>query len=224
MSSLTVDSALAPWGIRVASAVVSGVHNGTVPSTLENLRRAAALRVIETATSSEIADDPILQEFRALHERVGGSASRSVAAPEALLRAVIERRAPSPSINPIVDVYNLVSLETRLAIGAHDLVAIDGVVHLRFATGAERFHPLGGAGQVRVHPGEYVYVDDEEDVLCRLEVRQSEKTKITAETTEVLIIVQGNRAVSQDCVDAATARVVHLIEDVCGGEATLPTW
>ena len=79
-------------------------------------------------------------------------------------------------INTAVDIYNLLSLESKLALGAHNIDKVDGNVTLRFTDGTERFVPLGQTEPVPVAPHEYCYCDDSNEVLCRLEIRQVNKT------------------------------------------------
>ncbi|MCL6559549.1 MAG: hypothetical protein K6U74_12275 [Firmicutes bacterium] len=123
-----------------------------------------------------------------------------------------------PSINPLVDVYNCVSMETRLSIGAHDLGKLNGNVTLRMTTGEEYFLPLGSSGAEKIHAGEYCYVDDGNEVVCRLECRQSNKTKIDQQTENCLIIVQGNEYTSDNVILSTAHRLVNLVRQYCGGE------
>lgn len=159
--------------------------------------------------------DPSLQGYRSLHARIGARA-RDVAAPEALRRMVLARGG-LPRISPVVDLYNVVSLRTAIAFGAHDLAAIDGSVTLHMTDGNERFVPLGTSEPVRVRPREYAYVDDAMDVLCRLEVRQGDKTKVVATTTKCLVIVQGNPDTGMRAVESAADELADLIERCIGG-------
>ena len=46
-------------------------------------------------------------------------------------------------INPLVDLYNLISMDTKLALGAHDLDKIEGNITLRLTQGNENYIPLG---------------------------------------------------------------------------------
>ena len=81
-----------------------------------------------------------------------------LSAAETLIRYV-EKRGDIPRIGPLVDVYNAVSLETKLSLGAHDLDTVTGGISVRLTTGAERYHPVGAAEPEPVRPGEYGYID-----------------------------------------------------------------
>ena len=51
------------------------------------------------------------------------------------------------------------------------------------------------------------------EVICRLEVRQSEKTKVTSATRDVFLIVQGNAATPPDTVQAGHDRLAGRFPD-----------
>jgi len=126
-----------------------------------------------------------------------------------------------PRINLLVDIYNLVSVKTRLALGAHDLSHVRGGVHLRRTTGRERFLPLGASEPKPVRTGAYAYVDDSDEVLCWLEVRQVETTKVTLESRDCFYIIQGNSRVPQEALRSAAEELITLTKRFCGGEARL---
>ena len=94
---------------------------------------------------------------------------------------------PFPRINPLVDLYNSVSLKYLVPMGGHDLDTLQGDLSLQFAEGGEPFTPMGGGETVLVPKGELVY-RDEQEVLTRNWVwRQCEKDKATEKTTSIFI-------------------------------------
>jgi DNA/RNA-binding domain of Phe-tRNA-synthetase-like protein len=165
-----------------------------------------------------IAADPVLAGFRALHQAFEVPTRKLFSAPETLIRYV-EKRGDIPRIGPLVDLYNAVSLKTGLALGAHDIDRIDGNISLRLTTGSERFHPVGAMDPEPIRPGEYAYVDDGNEVICRLEVRQVEKTKVTSSTTDVFLIVQGNPATSARQIETGHDFLITVLRRFLGGNA-----
>jgi DNA/RNA-binding domain of Phe-tRNA-synthetase-like protein len=125
-------------------------------------------------------------------------------------------------INALVDLYNFISLKYALALGAHDLAKIEGEFRFDLTDGSELFNPLGADAAEPVDPGEYAYRDDRE-ILCRLDVKQCEKTKVTTETEGCVFIIQGNDATSEEYLHSAAAELISLIKDYCNGEAELTT-
>jgi DNA/RNA-binding domain of Phe-tRNA-synthetase-like protein len=164
----------------------------------------------------------VLSGFRRLHDKIGRSNRRFPAASEALADLFVSRGIV-PAINPIVDIYNLISLETRLSLGAHDFSKIHGNVTLRFTNGSERFIPLGASAPVHINAGEYCYIDDSNEILCRLEHKQVEKTKITRATSCGFFIIQGNPETPMKLLEYAGKRLADLLGEYCNG-IVMKTW
>ncbi len=206
-------------GIRVLAARIENLQNRDSNPDFERLREATAARLKSELPGDFIKTDPVLAGYRQLHEKVGRSNRRFPAAPESLI-SLLQSRGVIPKVNLAVDIYNLVSIESRLALGAHDLPMITGDVTLRFTDGSERFVALGGTQPEVISPGEYCYVDDSNEVICRLEHKQVEKTKVTLSTGSCLILIQGNAATDPSSIERAFERLAGLLAEYCGATTT----
>jgi DNA/RNA-binding domain of Phe-tRNA-synthetase-like protein len=197
-------------GIRGAYVCVDG--GGPIYARTEALA-AHFERTIRSAgerfAGRDAANDDVLRGFRLLHKAVGAD-RKMISSPENLIR-LVQKRGTLPSIHPLVDLYNLVSLETQVALGAHDLARTPLPITLRQTTGAEPFWPLGANEAVRVPAGEYAYIDDTSEIICRLEARQVEKTKVTARTTAAFVIIQGSAVAGWDSI----SRALDMFIDLC---------
>jgi DNA/RNA-binding domain of Phe-tRNA-synthetase-like protein len=207
-------------GLKGSYLLIQNLKNRAADSEFESLLEEAIQDLLAELTPAKIENDEVLKGFRLLHDAVGRSNSKNVASPESLLHFLLEKRS-LPRINLLVDIYNLISVKTHLALGAHDINAIEGDVHLKMTTGTEKFLPLGYAKAKGIGPGEYGYIDDANDVICRLETRQVEKTKVTLETTGCFYIVQGNANTNEELLSNATDELVELTTRFCGGEVTI---
>lgn len=209
-------------GVRGVFLRMSGISNKERDEEFEKYRIELAARLRAEFTTEIINADPTLEGFRTLHTAVKRSNRNYPSAPEALI-SLLARRGVIPTINLAVDIYNCVSLETRLALGAHDVRRIEGNVSLRITDGTELFMPLGSIAPEIAGKGEYSYVDDGNDILCRMEYKQVEKTKVTLETTDCFYIVQGHAGTSKDLLQGAAAKLVSNTERYCGGNV-VQTW
>jgi len=68
-----------------------------------------------------------------------------------------------------------------------------------------------------VAPHEYSYCDDANEVLCRLEIRQVEKTKVDEDAQNIFYIVQGNDATPDALLRQTAERIIELTTRYCGG-------
>jgi DNA/RNA-binding domain of Phe-tRNA-synthetase-like protein len=217
--TFTVSEDCLNLGLRAGAVVFRGVRVGPAGPEL----RGAIAREAETIRTR--FPDPqavrALPEVNAFHEvlrRVGVNPRREQPSVERLLTFAL-RRGDLPPINSLVDAYNLASVRTLCSLGAHDLDRIALPVALRLLTGAESFTALGRAGPEPVTPGEFGYVDARGRALCRLDLLQADFSKVTAETTSALLIVEGTAAHDAETLRRGFAEAVELVTRHCGGTA-----
>lgn len=204
-------------GVNVACFIMEGMTNRESSGEFEPYRAEATRRLLQDLSPENIKSDPILLGFRLLHQRIGCSNRKNLAASENLLK-MLYKTGTWPHVNLLVDIYNLVSLTSRLALGAHDADHLGGNVHLRMTDGTENFFPIGAQGPDQVKAGEYAYVDDDNDIICRLEVRQVEKSKVSLETVNCFYIVQGNPVTDSEYLRIHTEKLIELTQRFCGGQ------
>lgn len=197
-------------GINACMALVRGANVSNKSNPLEKRKKEA----IERIQAIDLATNPILEAYRELHRQA--SLQEGVPPAQHLIK-LAQANGRLPNINTVVDCYNLVSAETGLSIGAHDTAHIKGeVVSFKLTDGSEKYTPLGETQPVPVAAGEYACVDAEK-ILCRMDLKQCQETRITKETTEFIVYVQGNRNTSFDYLLAGLKQVCNLLIEICGG-------
>jgi DNA/RNA-binding domain of Phe-tRNA-synthetase-like protein len=134
-------------------------------------------------------------------------------AAEALLRRLI-KQGDIPSINPLVDLANLVSLRYQLPVAVFDQHAVAGAATVRFASGDELFTDLGTDTISHPEPGEVVFVDDDGVVSARRWCwRQSSQSAARPSTVDALITVEGQHANASADVARATNDLIDLLSE-----------
>lgn len=205
-------------GVKGVYLIITGSKNKDRDKAFEVYKTTALNELIKEYNSSEFLDnDSILKGFRDLHTKMGRSNRRFVSSPEALAER-FQKTGNLPHVNLLVDIYNLLSLKTRLALGAHDINRIAGNVSLKLTTGLEKYVPLGKDLAETIFPGEYGYIDDNNEVICRMEVLQSEKTKVGIDSTDCFYIIQGNLETSDEYLLSAAEELINLTKKYCGGK------
>ena len=159
-----------------------------------------------------------LVAFRQIYDAIGVSRTKARPSLERLLGLALERRA-LPAINTVVDVYNLLSIRRLCSVGAHDVDTLALPVTLTLARGGETYVPLGDGEPETLARGEFVYLDAESRVICRLDVRQADFSKVTERTRRVLMIIEGTTAHDAGALEAAFEEAVQLMTTYCGASA-----
>lgn len=213
-----VENGIGKIGLRGVYFKIEGLSNQEFHPEFESFIKNEIDKVLRMIEGDDqfFRDDIILQGFRQLHEKTGAPNRKNLAAPENLLKTISKHRA-LPRINLLVDIYNTISIKYRLALGAHDLSAIDGDIHLRFTTGSEKFVPIGSVESKDVPANHYSYIDGGNEILCYLDVRQVNKSIVTTQTTDSFYIVQGNAETSSEYIEEAAHELITLTKKYCGG-------
>jgi DNA/RNA-binding domain of Phe-tRNA-synthetase-like protein len=208
-------------GLKGIYLTIENVKNKKSDAEFEKYQTDLIQKFYNYATKiPDIKEDSFINGFRKLHEAVGAPNRKNLSAPENLYRLLL-KYANIPHINLLVDIYNLISIKYKLALGAHDLSKIDGDIHLRFTNGSEKYIPLGETEPKAIRAGEYSYIDDSNEVICYLDVRQVDKTKVTTDTTDVFFVIQGNENTPFQYIEEATIELTHLIKKYCGGDVSV---
>ncbi len=211
-----VEKAVLDSGVKIIFAVVEGIDNHSNNEQWQEYRTQRIAELYEEYKDLDIHADPILEGFNILHDNVGVKRRKNIPASENLIKLLV-KRGEVFYINQAVDIYNLISLESKLALGAHNIDNVDGDVTLRFTDGSERYIPLGQTEPLPVAAHEYCYCDDSNEVLCRLEIRQVNKTAVDENAVNVFYIVQGNEATPDELLTETAQRIIDTTTKYCGG-------
>ena len=137
----------------------------------------------------EVVNNPITQGYADLLKSVGRSIKKYPPTVPAFIRN-IQRRGSMPHINSVIDIYNVESLHSLLAIGGDDLDIIDGQLTFTVAKEAGVFLPISST-EKQVAETDYVYRDPK-GIIAWLGVRDGENYKFDDGTKNAIFIIQGN--------------------------------
>ena len=197
-----------------------GVANDLAHAELETAFRDEQLRALERIGERSLAELPSIAAWRRAFSAFGVEPTRYRSAVEALLRR-LTKQGEIPSRNPLVDLANLVSIRYALPVAVFDQRTVIGRTTVRFAHGDESFTDLGGDGSVaRPEPGEVIFVDDAGLVSARRWCwRQSAESAARADTTEILVTVEGHHEAAEGHVAAAVQDLRELIDVHAGSRS-----
>ena len=215
----SVDKSISDMGISFCVIKVSGLTVKKTNNPVRKKRKEIIGKVKSQIDQASFSDLPHLSGYREIYKRLGANNASLVSSCETLLNMIF-KNGSLPTINTLVDLYNCVSVLHLVTIGAHDADKIEGDLHVITTSGNEKFLPLGADEEERINPGEFAYTDDKK-VLCRLDIRQSEKTKVTTQTKEAIIFANSNPLISDNTLLKACSHVCELLETVLAAKATI---
>ena len=128
-------------------SVALGCVTGRVRTSDSSLELLAELDlceggILKTADPRAILEAPAISATRAGYRALGKDPARYRGSAEALLRRIISGKH-FPSINCVVDIINLVSVESRLPIGLYDLASVQADIIFRIGRRGETYKGIG---------------------------------------------------------------------------------
>jgi DNA/RNA-binding domain of Phe-tRNA-synthetase-like protein len=172
--------------LKIGALVCTGLDN-TQSISFASEFASAKDAVREKFMDVELAEYPVIRKWRDIYKSFGEKKARSSV--EALIRRTVNGN-DIPSINPLVDLYNLASLKFELPCGGENLDIIKGNIELTLANGSESFLPLGESEIEKPNVGEIIY-KFQDTVICRnLNYRESDITKLTSKTKNAIIVFE----------------------------------
>jgi len=202
--------------LTIGVVVALGVDNTRPSKEIELLLTQAVDELKRTFTAGKAQDHPRIKPWREAFSKLGLSGSKFPSSIESMARRVLKGDA-FPQINPLVDLYNSLSLRFLVPMGGHDLDTLEGDLHLRFAEGWEPFTPMGGGETVIVPKGELVYRDNREILTRNWVWRQCEKDKATEKTRNIFIPIDVLGEVGSERAGEIIQELSRLIPSTLGG-------
>jgi len=196
--------------LTIGMVVAKDVDNTHPSKEIDDLLTHAVKEMKKNFIGDKAQEHPRIKPWRTAFSKLGISGSKFPGSIESMARRVL-KGDPFPKINPLVDLYNSVSLRFLVPMGGHDLDTIEGNICLRFAEGWEPFTPLGGGEAVVVPKGELVYCDDREVLTRNWVWRQCEKDKATEKTKNIFIPIDVLGEVGRERADEIILELSRLI-------------
>lgn len=139
---------------------------------------------------------------------------------EALLKRVSTGKGLG-TINPLVDIYNSISLKYAMPCGGEDMDKFIGDIRLTKATGDESFITLGSDKSEPPYEGEIVYKDDE-GAICRCwNWRESVRTMLTEDTKNAFLCIELVDENREKDFENALKELSQLVEKNLGGKSEI---
>ena len=195
--------------LTIGMVVAMGVDNTHPSKEIENLLNQAIEAMKRNFIVDKAQEHPRIKPWRTAFSKLSISGSKFPSSIESMAKRVL-RGDPFPRINPLVDLYNSVSLKYLVPMGGHDLNTLKGNIYLKFAEGWEPFAPMGGGETAIVPKGELVYRDDQEVLTRNWVWRQCEKDKATEETKNIFIPIDVLGEVGRERV----AEIIRELSDL----------
>ena len=202
--------------LHVGLLVIKDVDNTKPSDEITHMLRKAEEHVRNEMEVETFKEHPHIAALQEAHRTYGNNPNKYPPSVQALCKRIL-KGGQLPSINPLVDIYNIVSLNNIICAGCEDLDVVEGDIRLAFAEGSEPFRALGEEENTPPDKGEIVYKDDA-GVICRkFNWREGDRTKLTEHTNNAVLVIEGLPPVSVELLENALNDLEELVVSYCGG-------
>lgn len=196
--------------VQISVIVISNFDNTKCPDDVLKLTKTESERIRNSYQTETLSQDHHISVWRDAYKKFGAK-SEYRSSVENLYRLVL-KGIDLRQINPLVDLYNYISLKYMLPVGGEDLDQIKGNLVLGYATGDENPGLLLGENEPRpVHIGEALYKDDEGVVCRRWNWKEADRTKLTKSTKNAIIVIEGLGNIELE-VNNATSELKNILK------------
>jgi DNA/RNA-binding domain of Phe-tRNA-synthetase-like protein len=204
---------------RIALVLVRGIDNRPKEASLAALLEDAQAKAVARLQGGPLAEHPRIHCWREAYRAFGAKPKDYPSSIENLARRALKGE-PLRSINPLVDLYNVVSLTHLLPAGGEDLDAIVGDIVLTRASADEPKVKLLGEGEERApKPGEVIYKDGLGAICRRWNWKEAERTKLTEGTRNAVLVLEAIPPILVSELENAARELEGLVLEHCGGSA-----
>lgn len=166
--------------------------------------------------SDVISENPVIRVWREAYAKFPTKKGARCSI-ESLLKRVLHDH-PVKTIAPTVDITNAISLKYAFPIGAENMDAFVGDIHVGIMKGGEDFWPIGSDKPEPPLAGEIAYYD-EAGVICRCwNWRDGKRTEVTDETTTEFIAMECIEPERYSQLEEAIDELEDLLRRYVGAE------
>ena len=199
--------------LKIGVITCNNIDNTSLKNDISEETEKTKEHIKDKFADVELANYPVVRRWRDIYKSFGEKKSRSSI--EALIRRLLNGH-DIPSINPIVDIYNMLSLKYEVPCGGEDIDTINDDIELTYANGTESFICLGSTEEEHPNEGEIVYKSGN-TVMCRnFNYRESDITKLTEDTKNCVLVIESVIADNAD-LENALKELSQMVEENLGG-------
>jgi DNA/RNA-binding domain of Phe-tRNA-synthetase-like protein len=217
--NFSIDPRVSALGIDVVLVLGERLSVQRSIEALEMEKKRVTQEIKARWSSESVENNPILNGFKTLYSVVGEDPNKLTPSARYLIEYIWKNKR-FLTVNTAVDSYNMISATSLLSLGAHDTSKLGDDFRLAMTDGSEVFIPLGERSPEKVRPGRYAYMTGNQ-IICWLDVRQGESTKVTLGTKSIVVIVEGNKTVDNSYLRETADRVCENLPRYCGGRAKI---
>ncbi len=192
---------------------VEGLKIERESETLEEFKSEIIEKIKNNYNLETLKDDSQMRKYRDFFWKIDIDPTKIRPASEALIRRILQGKQ-IPQINTGVDAYNLASIKSGVPLAAFDSGTLKGELYMRVAMPGEGFRGIG-MEKPKILKGGEIVVEDEGNLVAIYPYRDADSSKVTLDTTEILLMSCGVPGVEYGRLEEAAELAAGYLEEYC---------
>ncbi|HHA1294461.1 B3/B4 domain-containing protein [Enterobacter ludwigii] len=201
-------------GFRALSILVEAA-----PITQPDVASAALAQACQQVLTDDVAwAEAHLSAWDDVFRAFGAKPKRTPCSASALRKRVLKEGA-LPPLDPVVDIYNAISIRYAIPVGGENLAAYAGAPRLTLAEGNEPFDTLKEGQPVIEYPdaGEVIWRDDIGVTCRRWNWRQGVRTRLDSQAQHMWFILESLPSMTLSALQEAGDELVSNLQRLMPG-------
>lgn len=201
-------------GFRALSILVEAA-----PITQPDVASAALAQACQQVLTDDVAwAEAHLSAWDDVFRAFGAKPKRTPCSASALRKRVLKEGA-LPPLDPVVDIYNAISIRYAIPVGGENLAAYAGAPRLTLAEGNEPFDTLKEGQPVIEYPdaGEVIWRDDIGVTCRRWNWRQGVRTRLNSQAQHMWFILESLPSMPLSALQEAGDELVSNLQRLMPG-------
>lgn len=201
-------------GFRALSILVEAA-----PITQPDVASAALAQACQQVLTDDVAwAEAHLSAWDDVFRAFGAKPKRTPCSASALRKRVLKEGA-LPPLDPVVDIYNAISIRYAIPVGGENLAAYAGAPRLTLAEGNEPFDTLKEGQPVIEYPdaGEVIWRDDVGVTCRRWNWRQGVRTRLDSQAQHMWFILESLPSMPLSALQEAGDELVSNLQRLMPG-------
>lgn len=201
-------------GFRALSILVEAA-----PITQPDVASAALVQACQQVLTDDVAwAEAHLSAWDDVFRAFGAKPKRTPCSASALRKRVLKEGA-LPPLDPVVDIYNAISIRYAIPVGGENLAAYAGAPRLTLAEGNEPFDTLKEGQSVIEYPdaGEVIWRDDIGVTCRRWNWRQGVRTRLDSQAQHMWFILESLPSMPLSALQEAGDELVSNLQRLMPG-------
>lgn len=207
-----IENEIMKTGVYTCAVAVRGLDNTRLQEKISTMLQEEVQKARSETEHTPVREMEALKPYRDAMCRLGINPNKYPCSVQAILTRIC-KKGDFPSINPVVDLGNYISIKYRLPVGVHDLGTIKDTLTVRLADNDDCNKSENHLENDELKPGEPVYAAGDSVRTRRWMWRQTSAGRVTEKSTDFLFPIDGFES-NKETVDAACNELVALLREL----------